>query len=161
MGYFDLYLYQIQYIRLCQSQSLFGKRNLDNLLEKFICSANLPFRVVEKKYFMEFTKALRPSYSLPSAKIVSTTLLESLYKNEQQNFLLTVEGKKATILQDCWTTNQHECVLGHSLYVDQKTHFINATSMEEIKKTADNCLQVLLKTIEESQTLCNIGCRCF
>ncbi len=56
--------------RFCDSISKEEKDHCDILCARAFFSGNLPFNLVENDDFSNFVKALRPSYKLPTRKIV-------------------------------------------------------------------------------------------
>jgi hypothetical protein len=141
--------------------SVAQKKEFDKKLEKFVCSSNIAFRTVEDPYFVDFIKALRPSYMLPSRKIVGSKLLNELYEECEETTIKKLRGKTATIMQDGWTTNQHEAVIAHSLFVNNEVIFIEAIVAEEAKKDAENCfiwIENCIKSSEEKYGVKITGC---
>lgn len=134
------------------STSIQEQTDLHRKLMKFICSSNIPFRIVENPYFLEFVKSLRPSYNTPTQKQVGSTLLDELYDETSLHVVKKIQGKIETIIQDGWTTNQHEAVIAHSLYVEGEVFFIDAIVTEEEKKDAANCLRRLTNCMENTET---------
>jgi len=120
-------------------------------LTKFICSSNVPFAVVENKYFQEFVRELRPLYQLPSAKVVSNSLLDKVFELETQTVINNVSGNKAVLIQDGWSTNQSEAVIAHAMLVNEQIEFLNAVVIEEEKKTALVCLRNLKEAMVEAE----------
>lgn len=131
------------------STSAKEKERLDQLLVKFICSANVPFALVENKEFRDFVAALRPNYELPSAKQLSNKLLDDLYNASFEKVKSALNGKRVTVMQDGWTSPQHEAVIAHSVSCNDKVYFIDAISAEEEKKSAKNCKQWLESCINK------------
>lgn len=97
-------------------------------------------------------KELRPTYQLPNEKDVAGSELDTLYETEKKKVKIELAGRKATILQDGWTTNQHNCVIAHSLQVNNQNYFLNALEVGDESKTALKCLELLIKSIEEAET---------
>lgn len=127
------------------------QQEIDKKLEKAICSSNIPFRVVENRYFMEWVKVLRPTYKLPTAKVVSTRLLDDLHQECENEIALKIRGKNATIMQDGWSTNQKQAVIAHSICVNNKVYFIDTVVAGDEEKTADNCLKWLKNCINKAE----------
>ncbi|XP_028296828.1 zinc finger BED domain-containing protein 4-like [Gouania willdenowi] len=78
---------------------------LDEALVKMIASDYQPFSIVEDKGFKEFTKTLDPSYTLPSRKTLSQTLLPKMYGKIRAELLEKIKNAPAVCLTtDCWTS---------------------------------------------------------
>ncbi|XP_035711284.1 uncharacterized protein LOC118436788 [Folsomia candida] len=134
---------------------------INQKLQKAICSSNIPFRVLENEHFIEWVKSMRPSYKLPTPKASSTYLLDNLYRECEQNIISKIENQNATIMQDGWSTNQKEFVIAHSIFVKNKVYFIDTVCPGEEEKTAENCtkwLQVCRKEAEEKFSIKIVAC---
>lgn len=71
-----------------------------------------PFSMVEDKGFRDFVKALNPSYTLPNRKLISTTLILSLYLECKTKLAeLIQKGKKFCLTTDCWTSSNMDSYL--------------------------------------------------
>lgn len=91
----------------------------DKLLQLFIKDFH-SFRIVEEKGFIEFVKALNPSYEIPSRHFIFKTAIPSIYEecltntkeliNSGSNFCQTI---------DCWTSRNTES------YIAVTVHFLN------------------------------------
>ncbi|XP_023245165.1 uncharacterized protein LOC111642859 [Copidosoma floridanum] len=81
------------------------KQFLDINLGKFFFSCNIPFRVVENKYFVDFIVSLTKcgiSYKPPSRKFLASTVLRKVHEKielERQNHL---QGTPSVLLIDDW-----------------------------------------------------------
>ena len=79
--------------------------SLDEELAKMIARDFQPFSIVEDKGFRSFTKALNPSYILPSKKTLSQSTIPKLFDKERA--LLQERVSKATavcLTTDSWTS---------------------------------------------------------
>jgi len=129
------------------------KAAIDKLLAKFIFSANIPCTVVENPYFKDLCKAMKPSYQLPSSKIISTSLLDTVHKETDDYNKINLKGKKVAILQDGWSTKQNVPIIAHCLHTGNKTVFLNAVSTSVESKTASYCLGLLEDAIKIAETI--------
>jgi hypothetical protein len=137
------------------------KKKIDEMLVNLICGSNLAFSLVENVHFVRLMNELRPSYQPPSAKVVSSSLLDLVYNKNENKVLQKIKGKRAVIMQDGWTTNQSEAVIAHAIYAGGEVQFLDAEVMNEVKKTAENCLNLLERTInmaEKKYKIQFIGC---
>lgn len=91
----------------------------DKLLQLFIKDFH-PFRIVEEKGFIEFVKALNPSYEIPSRHFISKTAIPSLYEECLINTKELINfGSNFCLTTDCWTSRNTES------YIAVTVHFIN------------------------------------
>lgn len=127
------------------------KKKIDEMLVNVICASNLPFSLVDNVHFVKLLKELRPSYQPPSSKVVSNSLLDSVYNKNEEKVLQKIKGNRAVIMQDGWTTNQSEAVIAHAIYTGGEVQFLDAEVMNEVKKTAENCLNLLQSVIERAE----------
>jgi hypothetical protein len=124
-----------------EATSEYKKKLVDKKLMHLISGANLPFNIVENPAFIEFVRELRHSYTLPSAKIVGGSLVDASYSEAKLSVKARIQGSKAVIMQDGWTSPQSEAVIAHSLSVNEKIVFLDGVTAGEEKKTADVCLE--------------------
>jgi hypothetical protein len=121
------------------------------MLLSFICGSNLSFCLFAIIHFVRVMNELRPSYQPPSAKIVSSSLLDLVYNKNEDKVLQKMKVKRAVIMQDWWTTNQSEAVIAHAIYAGGEVQFLDTEVMNEVKKTAENCLNLLERTINMAE----------
>jgi hypothetical protein len=87
-------------------------KKIDNQLLKLFITDYQPFSIVEDKGFVEFVKALNPSYQLPGRKAISKNMIPALYErclNTVQEKMDSV--KSACITTDCWTSRNVDSYL--------------------------------------------------
>jgi len=78
---------------------------LDESLVKMIACDYQPFSIVEDKGFKEFSKTLDPSYTLPSRKTLSQTLLPNMYGKLRAEIQEKIKRAPVVCLTtDCWTS---------------------------------------------------------
>lgn len=85
------------------------KKIFDKLLLGMITREYQPFSIVEDKGFIAFVKAINPSYTLPSRKVLTQSILSSCY----ESCLNEVKGVMELVLSvcltpDCWTSVNNE-----------------------------------------------------
>lgn len=97
-----------------------AKKKLDNNLLQLFIKDFQPFSIVEDSGFREFTKALNPSYELPSRKTISQTLIPALYERCLVNSKeAALKIKSACITTDSWTSPNTESFMAAT------AHFID------------------------------------
>ncbi|XP_035205824.1 zinc finger BED domain-containing protein 4-like [Stegodyphus dumicola] len=110
-----------------------------------------PISIVENEGFREYSKALNPTYSLPSRKTVSKSLLPAAYeekKNSLKNVLSAVQNICLTV--DCWSNQKAEsymAVTGHFIdeHMQRKTVLIDCSIFDErhsAKNIAENIIHI-------------------
>lgn len=122
------------------------KKNLDNKLLEMIVIDVQPFSIVENPGFRRFCDSLNPSYSLPSRKTLSKTLLPAKYLEVLNNTkqMVAKSAISVTLTTDLWTSRNSDSFMGVT------AHFIDETF--EIKSILlDVCL------FEGSHTSINIA----
>lgn len=76
--------------------------DIDIALGMFIYGCNIPFNVVESKYFKEFVAVLNTSYKLPNRKTFSNTILDKVHDKVETERLKNLKGSEGTLLIDGW-----------------------------------------------------------
>lgn len=113
------------------------KKEIDNKLLQLITKDFQPFSIVDDVGFREYTKALNPSYSLPSRKTVSSTLLPAKYEEVYTKTKEIIkEATAVTITTDCWTSCKNEsyiAVTAHYITPDfkPKSLLLETTTLDE------------------------------
>lgn len=125
--------------------------NLDLLLAEFFFGCNIPFRVVESKYFKKFVNALRPAYNPPHRRLLAGNLLDKTHeKIEKRNMqLIKRMDKKATLLVDGWqnsSSNRHYVATMLATSNDQKI-FLESFNFSTLRETGDNLFDAVQQAI--------------
>ncbi|XP_023224555.1 zinc finger BED domain-containing protein 4-like [Centruroides sculpturatus] len=92
------------------SSSLIPQRNFidKKLLNLFIIDLQ-PFSIVEGRGFAQFIKALDPNYELPKKKVITQTIIPTLYKQCLHKVTEKLSMAKAVCLTfDSWTSENNE-----------------------------------------------------
>ncbi|KAI7814943.1 putative zinc finger BED domain-containing protein 1-like [Triplophysa rosa] len=78
---------------------------LDEALVRMIACDFQPFSIVEDKGFKEYSHLLDPSYSLPSRKTLSKTVMPRLYDKLRGDIMDKIKSASAVCLTtNCWTS---------------------------------------------------------
>ncbi|KAI7792078.1 putative zinc finger BED domain-containing protein 1-like [Triplophysa rosa] len=97
---------------------------LDEALVRMIACDFQPFSIVEDKGFKEYSHLLDPSYSLPSRKTLSKTVMPRLYDKLRGDIMDKIKSASAVCLTtDCWTSLTTES------YMTVTCHFIEDFQM--------------------------------
>lgn len=125
--------------------------NLDSLLAEFFFGCNIPFQVVDSKFFKKFVNALRPAYSPPHRHLLSGKLLDKTHeKIEKRNVnLIEKMDKKATLLVDGWqnsSANRHYIATMLATANDQKI-FLESFNFSTLRETGDNLFDAVQQAI--------------
>nr|XP_055044282.1 zinc finger BED domain-containing protein 4-like [Misgurnus anguillicaudatus] len=112
-----------------------------------------PFSIVEDRGFKTFTKALNPSYILPSRQTLSKTIIPEMFLKIHEQIMEKVNKASAVCLTtDCWTSR---ATCG---FMSVTCHFIENYKMESClldcfefteRHTADNLADNLLRIARE------------
>ncbi|XP_051961053.1 zinc finger BED domain-containing protein 4-like [Xyrauchen texanus] len=101
---------------------------LDEALVKMIACDFQPFSIVEDKGFKEYSHLLDPSYSLPSRKTLTKTVMPRLFEKLRADIMDTIKRASAVCLTtDCWTsvtTTSYMAVTCHFIEDFQMTSFL-------------------------------------
>lgn len=102
------------------------RNKIDKCLLNMITKDLQPFSIVEDEGFKEFTRALNPSYDLPSRKTLSDRLLQSEYDVKLASTKEVVMNNCDTICLtvDCWTSRTM------TAYIAITGHFIHRENLE-------------------------------
>jgi len=89
-----------------------------------VCKEYYPFSIVEDEEFQKFVKLLCPSYSLPSRKTLSNSLLLSIYNEIINKIIDRLTDSQAICLTcDGWTNiNNSSFFVFTAHYIDSNTH---------------------------------------
>ena len=92
----------------------------DLKLTKLVCEEFLPFHIVNKESFIEYSKGLNPSYVLPDRRNLSKNLVPNLAGNIKKEISEDLEGALfVSISMDGWTSRITEN------YAVVNVHYIN------------------------------------
>lgn len=84
-----------------------------------------PFSIVKDRRFKAFTKALNPSYVLPSRQTLSKTIIPEIYLKICEQIMEKVGKASAVCLTtDCWTS------MSTCSFMSVTCHFIENFKME-------------------------------
>ncbi|KFM75423.1 Zinc finger BED domain-containing protein 6, partial [Stegodyphus mimosarum] len=127
------------------------KKVIDRALIKMVYKDLQPISIVENEGFREYSKDLNPTYSLPSRKTVSKSLLPAAYeekKNSLKNVLSAVQNICLSV--DCWSNQKagsYMAVTGH--FIDEHMHrkmvLIDCSIFDErhsAKNIAENIIHI-------------------
>lgn len=93
---------------------------IDKTLVTMIASDCQPFFIVNDKGYREYTKALNPSYILPSRPTISQQMKPQLFSKGKTDLLEKIKTASFVCLTtDCWTSNTT------TGYMSVTCHYIN------------------------------------
>lgn len=127
-------------------------------LAKFFFGCNIPFAVVESDAFKNFIKFIRPAYveSLPSRKLLSTTLLDEVYDASIDNIRLSLETTESVLLMDGWknTSNNTKNVTAmlHNT-IGSRRSFLDSYDFTSDSETGEALEAVLDEACEKAMEL--------
>lgn len=123
---------------------------------RFIFSANLPFHVAENPEFKSFINFLNASFKIPSHDTIGGTIVDKVYKEISEERKDILKEKKVVLLQDGWSTNQKDPVIGHCIFTPEATHFFSAENVGGETKGAEFCFKLFEKAMAQSQEDLNV-----
>jgi len=101
------------------------QKKVDEDLARMIALDLQPFSIVEDRGFKAFTKALNPSYILPSRQTLSKTIIPEMFSKVREQIMDKVGKASAVCLTtDCWTSR---ATCG---FMSVTCHFIDNFKME-------------------------------
>ncbi|XP_063217395.1 uncharacterized protein LOC134528077 [Bacillus rossius redtenbacheri] len=110
-----------------------AKDKANELLAKAIYVSGAPLSMVEHPLWQEFFKLIRPAYSLPTRKSVSTTLLDAEFAKTQNRIKGIIADARNLALQcDGWSNLRNESILNFIINTPQPV-FVDSIN------TKDNC----------------------
>lgn len=125
--------------------------NIDSLLAEFFFGCNIPFQVVDSKFFKKFVNALRPAYNPPHRHLLAGKLLDKTHeKIEKRNEKLVEKmDKRVTLLVDGWqnsSANRHYVATMLASSNDQKI-FLESFNFSTTRETGDNLLDAVQQAV--------------
>ena len=131
------------------------KSKIDLMCAQMIFELNLPFKVVESDVFRDYSATLNSAYRPPSAKTLSTTLLDRVYNERNKELEAFLAGaENLTIVSDGWSNIRRDHIVNYVI-VRQKpnftstSYFYRSTCTNGTQQTAKNVFLDLKKVIEE------------
>lgn len=125
--------------------------NLDLLLAEFFFGCNIPFQVVDSKFFKKFVHALRPAYNVPHRHLLAGKLLDKSHEKIEMRNVKMIEkmDKKVTLLVDGWqnsSANRHYVATMLATSNDQKI-FLKSFNFSTLRETGDNLFDAVQDAI--------------
>lgn len=103
------------------------KRELDKQIAKAIFATNSSFRCVENPEVKKAIQMLRPGYSPPSRKVLSSTLLEEIYTEERKKCFDKLLGSSVNMSIDGWSNVHNEPVICATVTTEDGSNFLYET----------------------------------
>ena len=133
------------------------KQKLDEKCAELIYAANLPFSLVEHPAFRSFVSALRPGYTPPAAKTISSKLLDQTHEKLQDTMKQTLTGKTVTVQQDGWSDIHNRPVVASCLNVQGKPYLLEAEDSKHNTKNAECYREKVVQSIDKAEN--QYGCK--
>lgn len=125
--------------------------NLDHLLAEFFYGCNIPFQVIDSKFFKKFVHALRPAYNPPHRHLLAGKLLDKTHEKIETRNVKMIENmdKRATLLVDGWqnsSANRHyvACMLATS---NDQNIFLESFNFSTTRETGLNLFDAVQKAV--------------
>lgn len=103
------------------------KREIDKQIAKAIFATNSSFRCIENNEVKKALELLRPGYLPPSRKIVSTTLLDEIYVEEQEKCFRNLGGQYVNMSIDGWSNIRNEPIICVTITTEEGRSFLYHT----------------------------------
>lgn len=131
-----------------------SKKHIDAMLLKLFYVDFQPFSVVEDAGFRKYTKALNPSYEIPSRQVISRTHIPSLYEQCLNDCKELVKDVVAiSLTTDCWTSVNNESFMGVTIHFLDKDFKMQTMLLEcavfDISHTSINLSEKLKEITDE------------
>lgn len=88
------------------SMTIDQKKRIDTALGKFFFGCNIPFNVINSKYFTNFMHELRPAYKPPCRQTLSGSLLDAVHKLTVEHDLLNINAETVLVI-DGWKNSSN------------------------------------------------------
>eukprot|EP01038_Epipyxis_sp_PR26KG_P011979 gene11979-16035_t len=125
--------------------------NLERKLAKFMFRTALPFRVLDSSAWKDFIKLARPSFQCPSAKVISTRLLDEFY-DEMSADVENIIGnyKSITLVSDGWSNSRSVHIVNYLLFIPgHRPIFYEAVDTSEITQNGETIATEIIRVIEK------------
>lgn len=127
------------------------KAEIDTALAILFFGCNLPFNLVDSRYFKDFLETLNPEYVPPGVKRLKTTLLDSVY-HKLRNNEASKTARRGTLMLDGWKNSANNTKQIAILIQPQFGDAIFLKSFDFSSKSADHI--ALLEAVIEA---CNLS----
>lgn len=122
---------------------------LNQALARAIYSTSSPLSLLENKYFQEFFKIIRPSYTTPSRFQLSTSLLDKEFGMMHKKVISKIkEAESLVLLSDGWT-DINGISLVNILFCTPLPMFFKTIESKTDRHTSEYMASVYSKAIEE------------
>lgn len=132
------------------------KHHLDQAVAKFMYGCNIPFSAVEHPLFINMIQALRPGYTPPSRKSISTNHLDTTTDELKNDMKQQLKDKTVTLVEYGWSNMQNEPLITTCLQTADKSFFLDAKDTGAMSNTAANCKTICQENIMKAKA--NYGC---
>lgn len=119
--------------------------SLDLKLATFFFGCNIPFSVIDSDHFISLCRALRPNYTPPSRKILSSHLLNEVYNNICSNVkfcgesVLLISEQKIEAMDSKYIVCLRHSSTGKSIFLDS---FDTGNTSEELTNIINKCIDL-------------------
>ncbi|XP_047518984.1 E3 SUMO-protein ligase ZBED1-like [Pieris napi] len=136
------------YTKSLKPLPVYKTKQLDEQIVKFIVKGFHAFCIVEEDEFKNIFKLILPSYSIPTRKTISNSLIPKFYQTTKEKVLLQLSSAEAVCLTtDGWTSMNNVSFISLTAhFIDEKTQLqsvlLGCTEFHE-RKTKENLLNFL------------------
>lgn len=103
------------------------KQKIDKQIAKAIFATNSSFRCIENPEVRKAIQLLRPGYTPPARKTISTTLLDEIYEEEKAKCFSSLSGQSVNMSIDGWSNVHNEPVVCATITTEDGHAFLYET----------------------------------
>lgn len=122
--------------------------SVDLKLAAFFFGCNIPFSVIDSDHFISLCQALRPNYSPPSRKTLSSYLLNKVYNNICSNVkfsgesVLLISEQKIEAMDTKYIVCLRHSSTGKTIFLDSFNLLDTGNSSEELTNIINKCIDL-------------------
>nr|XP_022909870.1 uncharacterized protein LOC111420999 isoform X1 [Onthophagus taurus] len=125
--------------------------SITQAIAEFFFACNIPFNVIESKYFDNLIKKLRPAYAKrkPGRKTLSSTLLDSVYNNLITETKFGIDQETVVLIDGWKNTSSNSKIITCTLQtVGGQRAFLNAWDLTGEAETAQKLVHIINEAID-------------
>jgi hypothetical protein len=103
--------------------------------------------------------AMRPGYKTPDRKSLSTSLLDKVFEEVDNDMSIEInhqpDTRAITIMQDGWSNVRNDPLIVSSLRINGNPYILEARDCGTEKKTAEFCTKIVIEDINKCKAKYN------
>lgn len=126
------------------------QEELSRLFSEAVYTSNCALSMFESEKWSKFFKKLRPAFTLPSRKQLSTTLLEKVYNDVRQKVNEDIQKSDAiTLISDGWTNIRSEGIINYMVHTNNCDYFYDFSTPKSARHTGNYIAQEIDAIIQK------------